>query len=448
MISFVPGPAAKKVRIRVYNRKKIVLASATFVITIATLAILTAHILSSHGGNIPADKSAGQAGSVERAPVPSPAPTWESRIMIRPGASLAVILGNRDFSSREIHRLKEAVKPVYDLAKIKAGREMKLRRNLDGSWESLEYGIDRTQYLTVVNGEDGIRAEIKVYPYEFRRAVVCGVIEDNPSTALHAIGETDALAIDLEERCFGWDIDFYIDIRPGDHFKVLIEKQYLEGKFVGYGNILAAEFTNDGRAFEAFRFVYPDTGAADYFDGDGDSKRKEFLKSPLKGGRVTSRFSSSRLHPIYKVYRPHFGVDYGAPVGTPVQATADGEVTFAGRNGGAGNMIRLRHKNGYETMYLHLSRFRAGIRKGAKVAGGDIVGYVGSTGTSTGPHLDYRIRRYGSYLNPLSVKFKAADPLRKEFLEEFKKEVERFKAALEIPRIEAASRALAGGPIF
>ncbi len=447
MRSFGRRPAAKSVRIRIYNRKKVAFALSLFVLLIAVLAFVAARVVSPRAGGAvrygPVG-SEGEDGSGES----SPAPTWESRIMIRPGTTLATILGNRDFSNREIHRLKEAVKPVYDLAKIKAGRELRLRRKLEGGWDSLEYGIDHSSYLSVVNGEDGIRAEIKVYPFEFRPAVVWGVIDDNPSAALLAVGETDALAIEIEERCFGWDIDFYTDIRKGDRFKVLVEKKYLEGRFVGYGNVLAAAFTNAGKTFEAFRFVYPDTGAADYFDAEGDSKRKEFLKSPLKGGRITSRFSPSRLHPIYKIYRPHMGVDYGAPIGTPVQATADGNITFAGRDGGSGNMVRLKHKNGYETMYLHLSRFGPGIRKGAQVGGGDIVGYVGSSGDSTGPHLDYRIRRYGGYLNPLGIKFKAAEPLRREFLDAFKSAVERYKIALETPTLEAVSRTIGWGLIF
>ncbi len=246
------------------------------------------------------------------------------------------------------------------------------------------------------------------------------------------IGEEDALAYDLAERCFGWDIDFYTDLRRGDTFRIVVEKKLLDGKFAGYRNILAAEFVNDGKVFQAYRFVYPDTGAADYFDEVGLSKRKEFLKSPFKyGAHVTSRFSGSRLHPIYKVYRPHFGVDYGAPLGTPVQATADGKVVFVGWEGGSGRMVRIQHKNSYETKYLHLGGFGPGIRAGAQVRGGDVVGYVGSSGDSTGPHLDYRVSYHGSPINPLGQKFKPADPVRKEYLEAYKSEAARLRAWLE-----------------
>ena len=237
------------------------------------------------------------------------------------------------------------------------------------------------------------------------------------------------------ERCFGWDIDFNTDLRRGDSFRLVFEKKFLNGRFTGYRDILAAEFVNAGSAYRAFRFTYPDTGASDYFDENGGSRRKDFLRSPIKFARITSRFSSRRFHPIHKIYRPHYGVDYAAPVGTPIQATADGEVLFAGRDGGAGNMVRLRHKNRYETAYLHLSRFGPRVRKGAQVKGGDIVGYVGSSGDSTGPHLDYRIYHYGKPVNPLGHKFKPADPLRAEFLEAYGREVERLSLLLDPARI-------------
>jgi murein DD-endopeptidase MepM/ murein hydrolase activator NlpD len=274
-------------------------------------------------------------------------------------------------------------------------------------------------------------------PVEFRPAFVSGTIEDSLVGALNKAGEMDSLAIDIVERCFGWDIDFNTDLRKGDSFRVFVEKRYLDGRFAGYRDILAAEFVNEGRVFRAFRFVYPDTRAADYFDETGGSRRKDFLRSPIKfmTPRITSRFSASRLHPIYKIYRPHYGVDYAAPVGTPVQATADGEVTFAGRDGAAGNAVKMRHKNSYQTAYLHLSGFGRGVRRGAVLKGGDIVGYVGNSGDSTGPHLDYRIYFHGSPVNPLGHKFKPAAPLRKEFLEVYGKEVERLRVALQLPEI-------------
>lgn len=370
------------------------------------------------------------------APPSSPA-LEEETVVIPRGSNLADILGKRGFDGREVHRLREAVKPVYDLGRIVAGRELRLASRPGGTWERLEYDIDDSRYLVVRNGSGGIEAEIKAVPFEVRRAFAWGVIEDSLIAALHASGESDGLALALVERCFGWDIDFNTDLRKGDSFRVLVEKKFLDGRFVGYGDILAAEFINEGRVLRAFRFVLPKTGEADYFDETGASRRKEFLKSPIKFAvpRITSRFSASRFHPIYKIFRPHYGVDYAAPVGTPVQATADGVVTFAGRDGAAGNAVRIRHKNAYETMYLHLSAFGRGIRTGAEVKGGDIVGYVGSSGDSTGPHLDYRVYHHGRPVNPLGQRFKPASPLPTEYLEAFRREVAGFVQALEVPRL-------------
>ena len=255
---------------------------------------------------------------------------------------------------------------------------------------------------------------------------------------MNQAGEEDAVALELSD-IFGSDIDFYTDLRKGDKLRVVFEKKFLNGRFYGYGEILAAEFKNQGRVFLAYRFTYPDTGKADFFDGEGNSLRKEFLKSPMKFARITSRFSLSRLHPIRKIYRPHYGVDYAAPIGSPVQATADGTVTQAGMNGAAGRMIKISHKNSYETMYLHLSGLAAGIRAGAKVDAKQVIGYVGSSGESTGPHLDYRILYHGSFVNPSGWKFRPAEPLRKEFLAPFKAEVEKLDLALIAPLIYLAS---------
>ena len=414
------------------NRKRVVLALAVLIAFLSLLVVISRMLFRAGGGG---KASPGKAVEVlEPSECDQPMPVLqEEKIIIPPGSSLADLLGRRDFDHREIHRLREAVKPVYDLGRIRAGHEMRLVTQPDGPWVSLEYDIDAARYL-VVSHEDGrIEAEIEPYPFEIQTAFVHGVIEDSLIAALNRAGEADALALDLVERCFGWDIDFNTDLRKGDSFRIVFEKRSLNGRFAGYRNILAAEFVNAGRVYRAFRFTYPDTGVSDYFDENGGSRRKDFLRSPIKFGRfrVTSRFTSRRFHPIHKVYRPHYGVDYAAPVGTPVQATADGEVVFVGRDGGAGNMVRLRHKNRYETAYLHLSHFGPRIRKGAQVQAGDIVGYVGSSGDSTGPHLDYRVFHHGKPINPLAHKFKPAEPLRAEFLEDYRLEVERLLRTLD-----------------
>jgi len=431
-MSFGPKAGPGKPRARL-NKARVAAALAVGAAVVAAL-ILVARVVFPPK---PPEPFRPQPAEATIAPPPSAPTLILEKIVIPQRSNLADLLKHRGFTDREIHDLREAVKPVYDLGRIRAGQELRLASLPEGRWKRLEYDIDETRYLVVLNDETGVRAEMEYVPIEFKPAFVSGVIEDSLIGALAKAGEEVSLAIDIVERCFGWDIDFNTDLRKGDSFRVLVEKRYLDGRFAGYRDILAAEFINEGRVYRAFRFTYPDTKMSDYFDENGGSRRKDFLRSPIKfmTPRITSRFSSSRFHPIYKIYRPHYGVDYAAPIGTPVQATADGEVTFAGPETGSGNVVKMRHKNAYETAYLHLSGFGRGVRRGAVLKGGDVIGYVGTTGDSTGPHLDYRIYYHGSPVNPLGHKFKPADPLRKEFLEDYKKEVARLRAALQLPEI-------------
>lgn len=381
------------------------------------------------------------AARAAESPKASAAPALKAdEIVIERGQSLAKILSRRGFTNPEIDRLrteaKARVMPPVDLGKIVAGRRLRFRTDAAGTVQVIEYLIDAEGFLRIAREGPGFKAERIDYAFETRIEHVSGAIEDNPINAVTEKGESAALAITMT-GLFAWDIDFYAELRQGDAFRMVVEKRYLDGKFADYGNILAAEFICQGRRFEAFRYEIPDpakpgAAKADYFDREGKSVRKEFLRSPLPYARITSRFSASRLHPVRKVYRAHYGVDYGAPVGTPVQATADGVAVAAGWSGAAGNMVRVRHANNYETMYLHLSRVY--VKKGDRVSGGKtIVGLVGSTGESTGPHLDYRIKQGGSYVNPLSWKFQPQSPLPAEHKERFAARVLGYDFLLDAP---------------
>lgn len=356
--------------------------------------------------------------------------------VILPGETLSEILESHGLPAGEIDRLVRQIRPIFNPAKIVSGRTLKIAGDPSGGFRSLEYPLDENQYLLVTRKGSEYLAEKKDYPFEIRAAYVDGVITEHLYGALLGGGEKAELAFALEQ-IFGWDIDFYAGLRTGDTFRLLVEKKFLDGRFHGYGDILAAEFWNDGRRIEACRYAYEDAGKpkAGYFHPDGRSLRKEFLKSPLQSYRITSRFTARRLHPIRKVYRAHYGVDYAAPVGTPVFATADGVVAESGWNGGAGRMIRLKHKSGYETIYMHLSSIL--VRNGQKVEAGQRIGKVGSSGESTGPHLDYRIKRHGSYLNPLSAKFMPVEPLPAKWNADFKTKAEFLLRALALPLNEA-----------
>ena len=199
-----------------------------------------------------------------------------------------------------------------------------------------------------------------------------------------------------------WQVDFLTETRPGDRFEILVREEWLDGERLGFGKILAAEYDGKLASARAIRYVGAD-GTLDWYDDDGKSVRRAFLKSPLNFRRISSKFTARRRHPILKTVRPHWGVDYAAPTGTPVSALGDGVVTVAGRKGGYGNYIEVRHSSTYTTCYGHLSKYAKGIKKGTRVEQGEVIGYVGSTGLSTGPHLDFRVKKNGKFVDPLKL---------------------------------------------
>ena len=354
------------------------------------------------------------------------APCSELKVIIPAGQTFAGILAGQGLGPSEVQNILERTRDILNPKSVQAGREMRFYRDPEGRTAVIDYDRSESDFLRLRRQGDGFQAQILSHPVEIRRCVLEGRIEDSLIGAFNRAGEGDFLALDFAE-VFAWDVDFYIDPQKGDRFRVLFEKRWMYGRPAGYGQIQAAEYRSRDRLLEAFLFTYPDTGRPDYFDAAGNSLRKEFLKSPLKFGRITSRFTSSRYHPIRKIYRAHYAIDYAAPVGTPVRATADGEVLAAGWNGGAGRMVKIKHKNGYQSQYLHLSGFGEGVRVGAKVVGGQVIGYVGSTGESTGPHLDYRLHQHGKPINPLGARFQPAEPLRPQFRDAFRRETAEYR---------------------
>jgi murein DD-endopeptidase MepM/ murein hydrolase activator NlpD len=318
-------------------------------------------------------------------------------------------------SRQEAHQLVETTRPVYNLAKITAGRPYWLYFTPEGQLHDFRYIVDDERYLTVYReGKDYVPL-MKRFEYETRAAHVSGIIEDSLFLTVKRGGEQEQLAQDLAD-VFTWDVDFYTDVKKGDSFRILVEKKYLEGKFTKYGPILAASLTNQGKTHYGFRFA-DESGVAGYYTPDGRPLKRSFLKSPLKFARISSRFSRARLHPILKIVRPHMGIDYAAPIGTPVVAVAAGRVEFAGASAGSGKVVKMRHAQGYETIYLHLSRIA--VRAGRSVSQGEIIGWVGATGLATGPHLDFRILQHGRFVNPTRVVFPPAPPLSSTALTRF-----------------------------
>jgi len=331
--------------------------------------------------------------------------------------TISEVLADHGLSATFVQQIIDSARPEYNLAKVKAGNPYYLQFDSRRWFYDFKYTIDSDTYL-IVSRDDATQnlvSEVREFPFEVRVENISAVINSSLFQSIGEIGEKDTLAWDLED-IFSSDIDFYIDIRKGDSFKAIVEKKYLDGELTGYGAVMAASFVNSGREITGFRFE--DTkGKPAYYDSEGESLKKSFLKSPLKYSRISSRFSLARRHPITKKVQPHLGVDYAAPIGTPVRAVGSGRVTKAGRDGNNGKMIQLRHPKGYESLYLHLSSIT--VKTGAAVGQGEVIGYVGSTGLSTGPHLDFRIRRNGTALNPLRMIFPPGEPVPSEKFEQF-----------------------------
>lgn len=349
---------------------------------------------------------------VERAPAPdvwlrAETAVFEARVPRH--ATLDSLLRQHELSADLINAVVRSATSVFNPRQLRADRPYRLVLSFDGFLREFEYEIDADRFLRVIS-RDPERPDVldaEVLPFEKETSVVAirGEINARHSSLIAAMshaGEGIQLAMALAD-VFGGEIDFNSDLQQGDSFEVLFEKSLRDGAFAGYGPILGATFVTSGKQYQAYRWLHPETGRAAYYDEDGRSLQRFFLASPLKfEPRITSRFSHRRLHPVHHTVRAHLGVDYAAPHGTAVYAVAAGTVVSAGWAGGGGNQVRIRHDRSIETYYLHLSSFAPGIRAGARVEQGRLIGRVGSTGTATGPHLDFRIRKKGVFVDPVA----------------------------------------------
>jgi len=346
----------------------------------------------------------------------------------RSGQIFSASLAEMGVPQAAISGILEAARGVFDFRHFRAGHELSIGRSVMGELRAVSYRIDPEHELWVAPQNKEFHAEVKPIPITMENAGIAGRVEDSLFNAVKDAGERAELALSLAD-IFGWDIDFNTDTRPGDTFRLVVEKKrYANGALALYGRILLAEYVNAGHRYQAVLF-HDAEGHPAYYAADGKALKKAFLRSPLQfHAPITSHFSYSRFHPILKIYRPHLGIDYGAPEGAPVQAIGGGHVIFAGRGGGEGNMVRIRHTNGYETMYMHLSRILVG--NGQQVVQGQRIGLVGHTGLATGPHLDFRIKQNGSYRNFETLKLPPADPVSRAQLSEFIAERDRWLAIL------------------
>ena len=334
--------------------------------------------------------------------------------VIKPGETLYDIFKRSSLDVRDLFLMKEASASVHRLRNISANRRYKLIVDEQNQVRSFDYSINDDLSLNIMRNEGGFVAEKVAIEYEKRTNHLAGTIKDN---LISSIGQEQLpVALNLSD-IFAWDIDFTTDMRNGDTFKIIVEELYHENEFKRYGDIIAAEFVNNGKSYRAYRFEH--NGKAGYYDDEGNTLKRAFLKAPLNFRRISSGFSTGRFHPVLKKYRPHHGIDYAAPAGTPVSAVGEGTVTFSGYKGDYGKLVMIRHPNGYKTYYGHLSRIGKGIAPGVKVGQSEIIGYVGSTGLATGPHLHYEMRVNEKPFNPLRLKVPSGAPIPKASIAEF-----------------------------
>jgi hypothetical protein len=342
---------------------------------------------------------------------------------------LCLSLQRSGVSPNLIYELTSALNGKLDLRKCLPGDSYTLVATLD-TVLSFEYQKGMSEKCQVARENGELLASVE--PLQFNCVVksLSGEIQSSLWESMIDRCQTPELIMKFTE-VLEWEIDFLTEPRKGDTFRLLFEEYHKDGRFVKYGDILAAEYTLGDETHQSVLYTSPDGGKG-YYDPSGRSSRKAFLKSPLNYRRISSRFSYHRFHPVFKRYQPHLGVDYAAPAGTPVVSSGDGTVTFAGWKKGFGRIVEIRHTNGFVTSYGHLSRFAKGIRAGVRVEQKQLIGYVGSTGASTGPHLDYRVKVNGRYVNPLRMVAPPAEPVKQEYMADFERQRDNLLYALNM----------------
>jgi murein DD-endopeptidase MepM/ murein hydrolase activator NlpD len=357
---------------------------------------------------------------------------------MRRGDTLSSVLARNGLTAAEVHEVARALAAVMDVRHLREGDGVSIEYGSDGRASSIWVHHGDFELVHLVRSEPGWQSEWTKIDLERRTVVLYGVLEDNLFLSMARLGESAPLTVAFA-NVFSWDFDFHSQSRQGDRFSLVVDKLYREGEAVGYGELHVARYVSTlsgERVFDAFLYEDP-TGLRDYYDRDGKSLKKAFLRAPVDFDRISSGFSYNRLHPVHKRRMPHLGVDYAARKGTPVYSVANGVVVGRGFEGGGGNTVTVRHAMGFTSKYLHLSAFARGLSVGKRVDQKEVIGYVGDTGTATAPHLDFRLLHHGKPVNPLTQIFPPGPPVADEFRDEF----EARKSELEKKLGEALRRA-------
>lgn len=395
---YAPDSKAQTVQRRRRHRRKWIAAG------VACLALLVAAVFVGVGSR-PVPPSVAVAPPAPPAAPPAPVVGTFGK-----GRTFQDVLNALGVAKDRAIQIVQALRPHIDFRRLKPEDQLEIHHDSSGDLTKLVYRQSPIDIVEATRAGDqwtGARLDV---PVDRRVVLVAGVLQDNLFESMERAGERPQIVLDFAE-IFAWDFDFAADSQPGDRFRMLVEKVFTGDQFVKYGRILAAEYQSEGQVHAGVYFKDKDKNGSSYYTPKGESLRRAFLKSPLEFTRISSSFSRGRRHPILGGVRPHLAVDYAAPLGTPIFAVADGTIESAGWSGGGGNTIVLRHRANFKTMYNHLSHFAKGIRAGTTVRQRQVIGYVGSTGLSTGPHLDYRVMKDARFVNPLKQTFLPGQPI-------------------------------------
>ncbi|MGF6459004.1 peptidoglycan DD-metalloendopeptidase family protein [Pseudomonas frederiksbergensis] len=356
--------------------------------------------------------------TAQAAPAPAPAPVVEEKkapghkeVIVSKGDTLSTLFEKVGLPATSVHEVLAGDKQAKQFSQLKHGQKLEFELNPDGQLTNLHSKVSDTESISLTKNDKGYTFNRITAKPTVRSAYVHGVINSSLSQSAARAGLSHSLTMDMAS-VFGYDVDFAQDIRQGDEFDVIYEQKVVNGKAVGNGPILSARFTNRGKTYTAVRYTNKQ-GNSSYYTADGNSMRKAFIRTPVDFARISSKFSMGRKHPILNKIRAHKGVDYAAPRGTPIKAAGDGKVLLAGRRGGYGNTVIIQHGNTYRTLYGHMQGFAKGIKTGGSVKQGQVIGYIGTTGLSTGPHLHYEFQVNGVHVDPLGQKVAMADPISK-----------------------------------
>ncbi|MFZ5460963.1 peptidoglycan DD-metalloendopeptidase family protein [Stutzerimonas stutzeri] len=353
-------------------------------------------------------------------------------VVVANGDTLSTVFAKVGLSPAVMHAVLASSPDAKQLSRLKIGQTLEFQLTEQGELASLRSKLNSLETLALEQTPKGYVFKKEQVKPEVSTVYARGEIDSSLFLAAKRAGLSHNLTMDLA-NVFGYDIDFALDIRKGDSFEVIYEEKTVEGKRVGTGNILAARFTNRGKTYSAVRYTSKD-GSTSYYNADGTSMRKAFIRTPVDFARISSRFSNGRKHPILNKIRAHKGVDYAAPHGTPIKSAGDGKVLLAGRKGGYGNTVIIQHGQRYRTLYAHMQGFAKGVRNGSTVKQGQIIGYIGTTGLSTGPHLHYEFQVDGVHVDPLGLKLPMADPIAKSEMPRFMQQSQPLMARMDEER--------------